>query len=60
MGNEVNVVNKYRMPNGRTYQFADGEVPECAVRVDPPEVKAKKPANKARKTTNKAKKAVSK
>ena len=51
-------MKKYRMPNGRTYLFADGEAPECAVCVEPTKAKAKKPANKARKTSNKAKKAV--
>ena len=56
----------YRMPNGRTYRFADKEVPPGAVLVEkkaekkeeetPVETKAKTTATKARKTVNKAKK----
>ena len=47
----------YRMPNGRTFQFKEGEQPAEAVEVKtkavPPEAKAKKPANKARKAATK-------
>lgn len=47
----------YRMPNGRTFQFNEGEQPAEAVEVKtkavPPETKAKKPANKARKAATK-------
>lgn len=46
----------YRMPNGRKYRFADGQVPEGAVLIEKkkkPEKKAKKPANKARKAATK-------
>ena len=53
----------YRMPNGRKYRFADGQVPEGAVLIEKkkkPEEKAKKPANKAKKPANKARKAATK
>lgn len=46
----------YRMPNGRKYQYKDGDVPEGAVLVGGEEVKTKvspKPKNKSRKTENK-------
>lgn len=59
----------YRMPNGRTYRFADKDVPPGAVLVEkakkkeektPVETKAKTTANKAKKPANKAKKAETK
>lgn len=45
----------YRMPNGRTFQFEDNDVPEGAVLVEP-EVPEKKvtPKNKAVTPKNKA------
>ena len=48
----------YQMPNGRTYQFEEGEAPACAVPVEAekkaePAKKAKKPANKSRKAATK-------
>jgi hypothetical protein len=48
----------YRMPDGKTYQYEEGEQPAYAVEVKtkaaaPPETKAKKPANKARKAATK-------
>lgn len=43
----------YRMPNGKLYRFAEGEVPAGAEPVE----KAVKAENKAKKVTNKAKKA---
>ena len=47
----------YRMPNGRKYRFADGQVPEGAVLIEKkkkkPEKKTKKPANQARKAATK-------
>lgn len=58
------MLTKYKMPNGRTYQFAEGDVPAGAVPVAvkaAPEVKAvKKPSNKAVKPQNKTRKAVEK
>ena len=56
----------YRMPNGRTYRFADKDVPPGAVLVEKAkkkeevETKAKTTANKAKKPANKAKKAETK
>ena len=53
------MLKKYRLPNGRTYQFEESEAPASAVPVEPAimqaEVpkKAKKPANKARKAATK-------
>lgn len=49
-------MNRYKMPNGRTYFFADNEVPEGAVLIKAvePENKARKPA--ARKVRKPAKK----
>ena len=49
------MLKKYRMPNGRTYQFHEKDVPDAAV-----EVKAEEPQNKAAKPENKARKAVKK
>jgi len=48
------MLKKYRMPNGRTYQFEESEAPSGAVVVGQKAVeevsnKAKKPANKAKK-----------
>lgn len=37
----------YKLPNGRTYQFEEGQAPAGAVPIE--KVKAKKPVNKARK-----------
>lgn len=58
------MLKKYKMPNGRTYQFDERSVPAGAVPVEPekkaeekPKAKAKKTANKAKKPANKAKKA---
>lgn len=48
------MLKKYKMPNGRVYQFEESEAPESAV---PVEEKAAKPENKAKKPENKAKKA---
>ena len=52
------MLKKYRMPNGRIYQFKDGEVPENAVPVEGK--KRPEPSNKAVKPANKARKAVKK
>jgi len=49
----------YRMPNGRKYRFADGQVPEGAVLIEKKKPE-KKPANKAKKPANKARKAATK
>ena len=49
------MLKKYRMPNGRTYQFNEKDVPASAV-----EVKTEEPKNKAVKPANKARKAVKK
>lgn len=58
------MLKRYKMPNGRTYQFADGEIPEGAVEVkakaEPKaesavEEKATKPKNKSIFPANKAK-----
>lgn len=47
----------YKMPNGRTYQFDDSNVPAGAVPVEKPvEVKAEEPKDKAVKPANKARK----
>lgn len=51
------MLKKYRMPNGKVYQFHEKDVPECAESVESviekktvePSKKAKQPANKARK-----------
>ncbi len=48
------MLKKYRMPNGRTYQFEESEAPASAMIV---EEKAEKAANKAKKPANKARKA---
>lgn len=48
------MLKKYRMPNGRTYQFEESEAPASAVIV---EAKVKEPENKTKKPVNKAKKA---
>ena len=48
------MLKRYRMPNGRTYQFEEKEAPKCAVPVDQPEQKKAEPKNKARATKNKA------
>ena len=45
------MLKKYRMPNGRTYQFEEKEAPKCAV---PVEQKKAEPKNKARTTKTKA------
>lgn len=60
------MLKKYKMPNGRTYQFEESKAPECAVpvtqaekKVEPlekaaePETKAIEPKNKARKAAKK-------
>ena len=47
----------YRAPNGRTYQYEEGEQPEDHVLVDEPAPEPEpkpKPARKARTTANKA------
>ena len=44
----------YAAPNGRTYQYEEGEQPEGYVLA---EAKAAKPANKAKAPANKARKA---
>lgn len=53
-------MDRYRMPNGRTYQFAPEDVPEGAVKVaSKPSVENKAeekmvvPANKAKKVSKK-------
>lgn len=52
-------MKRYKLPNGRTYQFKESEAPACAVPVEPVitqtevQKKAKKPANKARKAATK-------
>lgn len=52
-------MKKYKMPNGRMYQFADSDVPNGAIPIETvkPEVKeeakAIAPANKARKVSKK-------
>lgn len=49
----------YRMPDGRTYQFEEGNAPSVAVPVESeskkaePKAKAVKPKNKAKKGTTK-------
>ena len=47
----------YRAPNGRTYQYEEGEQPEDHVLVEPPKPE---PKAKARTTRNKARKAPTK
>lgn len=49
------MLKKYRMPNGRTYQFEEGKQPDTAV-----EIKAVEPSDKAAKPVNKTRKAVKK
>lgn len=39
----------YRMPDGRTYQYDDGDAPACAVPVEEVATKKQKTANKAAK-----------
>lgn len=39
----------YKLPNGRTYQFDEGQAPAGAVPIEKVVAKAKKPVNKARK-----------
>ena len=46
------MLKKYRMPNGRTYQFEEKEAPKSAVLVD--QKKKEAPKNKAIKPKNKA------
>ena len=45
------MLKKYRMPNGRTYQFEEKEAPKNAVLI---EQKKAEPKNKAKVTKNKA------
>lgn len=45
------MLKKYRMPNGRTYQFEEKEAPKNAVLAEQKKVV---PKNKARTTKNKA------
>ena len=47
------MLKRYRMPNGRTYQFADKDVQTGAVPVEEVQAKKKDPANKARKAVKK-------
>ena len=54
------MLKKYRMPNGRVYQYHDKEVPYGAVPVEPVEVKAVEPPNKEAKPANKKRKAAKK
>ena len=42
-------MRRYRMPNGRIYQFADGKAPACAVEVKVMKPEAKKPKKKSKK-----------
>lgn len=39
----------YKMPNGKTYQFNEGEQPECAVLVERPASRTETPENRAEK-----------
>lgn len=48
------MLKKYRMPNGRTYQFDEKEAPKNAVPADQPEQKKVAPKNKAKAPKNKA------
>ena len=51
-----NMLKNYKMPNGHTYQYEEGEQPECAVEVkvvEPSDKAVKKPANKSRKVVKK-------
>lgn len=53
------MLKKYRMPNGKVYQFHEKDVPVCAVPVESVvEKKTVEPSNKAKKPANKARKAV--
>lgn len=50
------MLKNYKMPNGHTYQYEEGEQPECAVEVkavEPSDKAVKKPANKSRKVVKK-------
>jgi len=42
-------MRKYRMPDGRTYQYEDGKAPACAVEVKVLMPEAKKPKKKSKK-----------
>lgn len=42
-------MRKYRMPDGRTYQFDEGKAPSCAVEVKVMKPEAKKPKKKSKK-----------
>lgn len=53
------MLKKYRMPNGKVYQYHEKDAPACAVPVEVEE-KAVEPSNKAVKPANKARKAVRK
>lgn len=53
------MLKRYKMPNGRTYQFKDGEAPAAAVQLEA-EKKAVEPKNKAVKPANKTRKAAKK
>lgn len=50
----------YRAPNGRTYQFEEGEQPEDHVLVDESKTAPKKTPAKRRTTANKARKTANK
>ena len=52
------MLKKYRMPNGKVYQFHEKDVPACAVPADEVIEKTVEPSNKAKKPANKARKAV--
>lgn len=42
-------MRKYRMPDGRTYQFDEDKAPACAVEVKVMKPEAKKPKKKSKK-----------